>query len=428
MLARPYDLANHLVEKNQAEYGRKVGKGKQSLNDKAKAFAEEQKRKAAEKAKAEADAKAKAETPAAAITTPGTRVTWKNLSEWFKGLGEIEARRSSSERYSQIEAHYKALTERPEVINTAIDGKLLAEIRDHLNTKKKDPDGAVDADRVKLLDAIYRRMDKLGLVNKQDDETPAAVRPTAAYIKGLANSSIPFKGQPGIRRDTEKQKRAIVEGLGKAGVHPKPAERIVADALTRQASANRGGNMMFLQAQHLLAAAEAAGIVEEETKAETPAADDARIAQYRAAIDEILARGYTIAINKHTSGTQKGMYSGSVKGGPHDGVHGVADYTQEGARREVARTIYEREKAGVGVSKDDAAAKAKAFAEDQKRKAEEKKAEAKKAEAARRHVQATTFAAVVNNPAAIAAAGTLGDADARNEVGKLIQAHLNELL
>jgi hypothetical protein len=87
---------------------------------------------------------------------------------------------------------------------------------------------------------------------------------TVAAARGLANTSIPYGGRAGDRRAMDKQKRNIIEGLVKAGLKERDAKSIVDDALTRQASANRGGPMMFIQSHPLLQALQARGLLLEE--------------------------------------------------------------------------------------------------------------------------------------------------------------------
>lgn len=56
------------------------------------------------------------------------------------------------------------------------------------------------------------------------------------------------------------------------------------------------------------------------------------------------------SVRKQTSGNDKGMYVARATEGPHEGVVGNADYTEQGARKELARAIKQREDMGIGVA------------------------------------------------------------------------------
>lgn len=101
---------------------------------------------------------------------------------------------------------------------------------------------------------------------------------TAGEASAIANNAIPWKGQPGVKRDADRQKSKIVAGLIEAGLSKREAERAVDDALTRQASANRGGTMMFIQAEYLRDALRARGLLEGEMDAAAAPKEAATVA------------------------------------------------------------------------------------------------------------------------------------------------------
>jgi hypothetical protein len=80
-------------------------------------------------------------------------------------------------------------------------------------------------------------------------------------VRAIAQNSIPWKGQPGNSSDTRRQQSKIATALTEAGIPKGEARRIIEGAITRQASTNRGGPMMFLQSEHLFAELASRGLI-----------------------------------------------------------------------------------------------------------------------------------------------------------------------
>lgn len=68
------------------------------------------------------------------VTTPGTRIQWASLSEWLDGAADLASRPPTSEKYRKLEAHVRALTLRPELIERESEASVLTRLGNWLKT------------------------------------------------------------------------------------------------------------------------------------------------------------------------------------------------------------------------------------------------------------------------------------------------------
>lgn len=90
-----------------------------------------------------------------------------------------------------------------------------------------------------------------------------------ASIQSLASASIPWGKNPD-RASLQKQKKVIRERLAGFGIGPAYADGIIASAISRQASSNRSGHILFLQDCHLRDTLRASGLLSDPSPAIKP--------------------------------------------------------------------------------------------------------------------------------------------------------------
>ncbi len=129
----------------------------------------------------------------AQTTTPGTRLSWSNVSQWIGAYRELQRRAPAANKYRQIEAHIAALTDAK--IDEEKDPQALRDLRDLFESDpqlKPSRGNREGSEYVRILDAVDRGLKRLSGPTKQErldmgaDPVESLMSRMRRYASGLS--------------------------------------------------------------------------------------------------------------------------------------------------------------------------------------------------------------------------------------------------